>query len=389
MIPISREEAHRQCEDNVVLVRARNRGIEVVTVFDRQSPYYHSTGPYDYSSPRYFLASPSRNRFGANAGGSARKIQITNTDVSAVSNQDQDWLDEPESEPEENLLRQNLPSRATAKIDFMSELDGSLVETKKVTLDVLPHKMTWISRKTGLEWNKPVVRINAEAGAAKASGDNSFKFKKFPDYPMETKSITCSSGIFGWTGRFDIEFKAGILHVTTKIKLINRLGAKPAPGDPTPGAGTPVTDEDKADMKKDIESKLTGKWFMHRKNCDRNKVCDCSEMNGCCKFRVRIHVEFVESGEHHIVNLFQGPGRANATNWTRVKTRANSWAHETGHLLAWYDEYSGGAVGVAPRWKSPNDTAVMSSGLAVPFEYYWDFRDWLKQKSSQEWEGVD
>lgn len=31
----------------------------------------------------------------------------------------------------------------------------------------------------------------------------------------------------------------------------------------------------------------------------------------------------------------------------------------------------------------------MSSGLTIPFEYYRDFRDWLKQKSSQEWEGVD
>lgn len=210
-----------------------------------------------------------------------------------------------------------------------------------------------------------------------------------PDYAKETKTIACTSGIFGWTGKFDIEFKSGILHVTTKVKLINRLGAKPASGDPMPAVGDPVTDEDKAEIKKDVESKLTGKWFMHRKGCDRNKACDCDEKYGCCKFRVRVHLEFVESGEHHVVNLFQGPGRANASNWTRVKTRDNSWAHETGHLLAWFDEYVGGAVGTAPRWKAPNNTAVMSSGLKVPFEYYWDFRDWLKGKSSQEWEGVD
>jgi hypothetical protein len=101
-----------------------------------------------------------------------------------------------------------------------------------------------------------------------------------------------------------------------------------------------------------------------------------------------VQLDFVESGEHHVVNLFQGPGRANAANWTRVKTRDNSWAHETGHLLAWYDEYVGGAVGTSPRWTAPNDTAVMSSGLKVPFEYYWDFRDWLKGKTSQEWEGI-
>lgn len=56
-------------------------------------------------------------------------------------------------------------------------------------------------------------------------------------------------------------------------------------------------------------------------------------------------LDFVEDDYHHEVNLFQGAGRANASNWTRVKTRDNSWAHETGHLLGFYDEYSTGAVG--------------------------------------------
>lgn len=415
MIPISREEAHRRCEDSVVLVKAKIGSVEAVTPFDRNSPYYHSTGPYDYSSLRYFLASPGGGHFSGNGGGAVArpsnrgKVGSSSGKSGAL---DSEPPPEEESVPEEKLLPsitakflaesgycgdtvqiqmtgENLPAKPAAKIELKSGEDGSVVETLNGTMDQIPYKTKWIARKKGVEWGKPEVLISAEAAGAKASGENKFKLKRLPDYAKETKTIPCTSGIFGWTGKFDIEFKGGILHITTKVKLINRLGAKPGPSDPMPAAGEPVTDEDKADIKKDVESKLTGKWFMHRKNCDRNKACDCDEKNGCCKFRVRVHLELVESGEHHVVNLFQGPGRANASNWTRVKTRANSWAHETGHLLAWFDEYTGGAVGTAPRWKAPNDTAVMSSGLKVPFEYYWDFRDWLKEKASQEWEGVD
>jgi len=334
------------------------------------------------------------------------------TDSDTAGDSDDSLLHEEEAEPDAKLIPSitvkflsesgycgdsipiqiaggNLPARSSAKIDLKSGQDGSLVESIHRTMDVLPFQAKWIARKKGPEWDSTEILLSAEAAGAKAEAGNKFKVKRIPDYAKETKTIQCTSGIFGWTGKFDIEFSSGILHVTTKVKLMNRLGAKPAPGGPMPAAGGPVSDQDKAEMKKDVESKLTGKWFMHRKSCDRNKKCDCEGRNGCCKFRIRVHIEFVESGEHHIVNLFQGPGRANASNWTRVKTRANSWAHETGHLLAWFDEYDGGAVGAAPRWKTPNDTAVMSSGLKVPFEYYWDFRDWLKSKSSQDMEGID
>jgi hypothetical protein len=137
-------------------------------------------------------------------------------------------------------------------------------------------------------------------------------------------------------------------------------------------------------MKTDIEGKLSNKHFFHRERCRRAGSCSCPRQRGCCKIRVRVVVRFVESGQHHEVNLFQGPGQANAGNWTRVKTRANSYAHETGHLLGWYDEYSGGATGPAPRWQVQSGV-VMASGLRVPAEYYWDFRDWLRSKVSEPW----
>jgi hypothetical protein len=90
-------------------------------------------------------------------------------------------------------------------------------------------------------------------------------------------------------------------------------------------------------MKADIEGKLSRKINLYRKNCAFGDACACPKP-------IVVVVDFVESGQHHEVNLYQGPGRANAMNWTREKTRDNSWAHETGHLLDWYDEYAGGAV---------------------------------------------
>ena len=215
-------------------------------------------------------------------------------------------------------------------------------------------------------------------GVSAASG-NSFTFKEFPDYGPDTKTYACTSGVFGWTGKHDIKHGADKVMVTVKIKLINRLGAKPDPGVALPAIGDPVSDADKTAMKTDVEAKYAGKFKMKRHACGFGVACTCVKP-------IQIVVEFVEADAHHDVNLFQGPGRANASNWTRVKTRDNSWAHETGHLLGFYDEYTGGAVGAAPRWK-PNEPAnVMNVGLGVPPEYAWDFRDWFAEKTGESWD---
>jgi hypothetical protein len=212
-----------------------------------------------------------------------------------------------------------------------------------------------------------------------AKSENKFKFHEYPAAGPETKTFNCTSGSFAWTGKFDIEFAADVITVTVKIKLLNRQGAKPAAAsDPMPAVGAAVSDDDKASMKADIEGKLSAKVKLYRKDCGFADACSCAKP-------VKVVVDFVESGEHHEVNLFQGAGRANSANWTRTKTRDNSWAHETGHLLAWYDEYTGGAVGTTPRWKANEAANVMNVGLTVPAEYGWDFRDWWAGKSGEDW----
>lgn len=239
--------------------------------------------------------------------------------------------------------------------------------------------LAWQPKRPNDHQKNDKYLFDVSADGQKAKSSNQFGFFEYPDYGPETKTIACSSGRFGWTGKFDIQYSNDEVVVTVKIKLINRQGQKPASAtDPMPDAGDPVSDEDKASMKADVEGKLSKKMKLYRETCAFAAACICLKP-------IKIVVDFVESGQHHDVNLFQGAGRANASNWTRVKTRDNSWAHETGHLLAWYDEYTGGATGTTPRWQDPAPSHVMSSGLTVPPEYGWDFRDWFAGKTGEQW----
>lgn len=280
----------------------------------------------------------------------------------------------------------NIPDGTSITFRLQSLADNKSIRTSSAALAGSRAERAWRVQKPTNDWPDPEIDMVASGGGATAASSNQVTIHRYPDVASETKTIACASGIYGWTGKFDIEFTDFETRITIKIKLVNRLGAKPAPGGAMPAAGPAVSAADKSSMKQDIESKLTEKWMLHRDGCQRGKGCSCPRGRGCCKFKVKITVEFLENGQHHTVNLFQGSGRANATNWTRVKTRANSWAHETGHLLAWYDEYSTGAVGAAPRWKPNRPGAVMNTGLAVPREYYWDFRDWLQAKAGEDWE---
>ncbi len=60
-------------------------------------------------------------------------------------------------------------------------------------------------------------------------------------------------------------------------------------------------------------------------------------------YEVKLDVQFVGSGENNVVEVHDGSGRANATDWYLVSNQ-NTAAHEVGHLLGAFDEYAGGAT---------------------------------------------
>jgi hypothetical protein len=278
---------------------------------------------------------------------------------------------------------ENIPSGASAKFEVQQK--GATVQSTTEKLIAATARARWESKAKTDERPEPPFELSASADGQSAKSENQFTLKKYDDVAKDSRTIACKSGVFGWIAKFDAALTAGELIITTRIKLLNRKGNKPASAkDPQPEIGDPVTDADKTAMKADIEAKLSNKNRLHREKCTRGDTCDCPRKRGCCHFLIRVIVEFVESGEHHQVNLYEGSGRANATNWTRVKTRDNSWAHETGHLLGFYDEYAGGAVGAAPRWKV-QEGGVMNTGLSVYPEYCWDFRDWVAGKTADKW----
>ncbi len=281
-----------------------------------------------------------------------------------------------------HAVSENIPNGTAIKWEVKQE--GKTIQAINGSINAGSARIDWVSKAQTDKRPEPTFALTGTAAGQNATAPKELNVSKYENVAAETKTIACSSGAFGWTGRFNIELHDGQITITVKIKLLNRQGPKPAAStDALPAIGDPVSALDKAAMKLDVEGKLSNKHLFHRTGCKRGDGCDCPKERGCCKIKVKVVVEFVESGQHHQVNLFQGPGRANATNWTRVKTRENSYAHETGHLLGWYDEYAGGAVGAAPRWKI-EAPVVMNVGLTIPAEYYWDFRDWLKGKASAE-----
>jgi hypothetical protein len=273
----------------------------------------------------------------------------------------------------------NIAEGATTTFTVRPSAGGEALATVSAAMNGQAVRgLDWRPRRPRRAARGDTYEFVVEADGQRAVSSNRFSFHEYPAVDPETVTLARRSGRFGWTGRYSIKFGSDHVTVSVKIRLVNRLGAKPEPGEAQPPIGDPVSPADKAAMKADIESKLSQKVSLYRSACRFGT--DCS-----CPVPVRVLVSFVESGEHHVVDLYQGNAQANALQWTRIRTRDNSWAHETGHLLGWFDEYPTGAVGPTPRWQSSAPTHVMSTGTTVPPEYAWDFRDWYASKSGEGW----
>jgi len=249
----------------------------------------------------------------------------------------------------------------------------------------------WVSKKVFQGWEPPHLDFRVSANGASADSENRVRIHKYLDFASYTKTIArqTAAGTPLRDGKFDVEFKNNALIITIRIKLINRAGKKPLPGQPMPAvAPAPVDNKTKKRLKKNIESKLSGKWILHRDQCLRGGHCNCHLKTECCKFRVRILVEFVGNGQHHEVNLFQGRNQADSVNWSRVPLRANSFAHETGHLLGWYDEYAASLTHGPAPWMNNRPGAVMNTGFQVPKLYYMNFKGEFRMKTDESWELV-
>jgi hypothetical protein len=289
-----------------------------------------------------------------------------------------------------------IPDETAATFTVKQAPSGDTLDT--VESEVRDDRSTanWASKKPSSEWGEDPDATFAVAVADATEESAGLSFHAYEDVPRETRSHARRPvGCAAFTGRYTIEFTDRAMLVRVKVKLRNKQAARPAnrADYDTVADGPAVSDDQKRTMKRAIEGVLSRRLDLHRNDCARGDECDCPRENKCCRFEVVVRVFFVESGEYHTVNLWPGSDRHDVHNWHMVESRpGKSWAHETGHLLGWYDEYSNPGAGLAPaddnadnRWQSDRPRGIMGKGTVVYWDHLEDIRSWFCRKSSERW----
>lgn len=224
------------------------------------------------------------------------------------------------------------------------------------------------ARQAGRKLNRTVPKVIRQL-----QPDGSYTFVQDP-----------SGGVWGWDYGHELEIVDGVFKVTCKIKLVGRRGVL-------------ITSKRKNAWKREIEAIWNEKWREHRVACVRGEDCDCP--GGCCVFPVRIVCEFVSSGEYAEVEVWRGSpcDYGNHEKWWNSRTwflercghegnGAAVRAHEFGHTMGLYDEYSTGAVYVptdatgAVTGQPPNPEvhgSLMCDGTDINENHLDEFHDWF------------
>ena len=292
----------------------------------------------------------------------------------------------------------NIPNDTPTNFQIVDHQRGANVEAFSEMMQQGGARVNWVCQKEDDDWPEPHLHFDVSAADASARSSNEFSFHYYRDWAAQTISsrmsgtATTGGGTFGWTAKYDIEFRHRKVVISTKIKLVNRQGPQPPDGDPLPAIGPAVDDATKNSLKSSIERYLSDKWTFHRDACLRGETCNCPKTRKCCKFQVLVRVYFVESGEYHTVNLYQGTNHTvDASNWARDTWHTQDYAHEVGHLLGWYDEYPEGANGPSP-WQSSRAGALMhysdDGNTSIPRFYYNGFKRHFQTRMGEEWESV-
>ena len=169
-----------------------------------------------------------------------------------------------------------------------------------------------------------------------------------------------SECIYGWTAAYRIEedFRECILRITLRIRLV---------------ADTGVSATDIATVIARWEPAVEAAWTNRFPLVLSDGTCSCRQ------YRVVADVQFVASGEHHVVTVHPGSGRADMSNWF-VNSTGGTAAHEAGHMFGNPDEY---ADTNCPARTVTADGSIMQNSQTgtVKQRHYQGFADWLSRRT--------
>jgi len=168
-------------------------------------------------------------------------------------------------------------------------------------------------------------------------------------YEWEHQSKYMTSGVYGWVSSYDIGFYNDTLMVDVDIYL----------------AGYTPADT----LKSRWESGIESIWSTNRFSVP-----------------ISFNVDWVTTGYDYVVNVTNSTGRWNMLNWYTIG--AGGWgdayqeevaAHEYGHMIGEWDEYSGGAVN--PTTQLINTGGIMCTLNGITLDYYYTpFLSWYNNK---------
>jgi hypothetical protein len=173
------------------------------------------------------------------------------------------------------------------------------------------------------------------------------------------RSWQASECIYGWTAAYRItEERDCRLHVVVRIRLQPDAGVTQAQLQAAQNTWEPA-----------IEQAWTGRFDIVRSNGS----CQCR------RYSVDLDVQWVTAGEHHVVQVHAGSGRADMGNFFLNNTGGTA-AHEVGHMLGNPDEYTDAAC---PNRTVTNDNSIMQTsqkGTVRP-RHYQGFADWITSRT--------
>ena len=177
-------------------------------------------------------------------------------------------------------------------------------------------------------------------------------------------SDSISECVFGWTAayRIDIDPKKCVLNVTLRIKLV---------------FDSSITEQEKSDAKNLWEDAIEDTWTDAFKLELVDGSCECEE------YTVVVDVQWVESGQHHTVDVDPGNDRSNMTQWY-IEDGADTAAHEAGHMFGNADEYS--EPDRCPDRDVYTDNTIMGTGDNVKRRHYERFAEWLSNRTCCDYE---
>lgn len=251
-----------------------------------------------------------------------------------------------------------LPPDGPVTVEVLHPSSGAVVDTLTGQMTNGRMNTNWTAKSQTANWRTDQISFRATASSVGASGtsSNQFSFTHRPTAARSTldvvhvKTDAALGSVFEY---HDATLEASRVLYSFKLRT----------------QGSPFDATKQASAKSHIESVwndgFSGKKF-HRTRCRRGSTCDCAY--DCCKADFHLEANFVASAEHVLIRVVatadgaprQGSstaaagGRPITMTWgDPPRNEDSSYAHEIGHVLGQFDEYSPPVGGNDPTGVQP------------------------------------